>query len=68
MFRKYAKVDGIRIVLGIEIFPAFNLCNLTHSLHEENSSKDNAYFDRYNEVEDDCECKGDKKHDDVALG
>ena len=68
MLRQYAEIDAVRIVLGVKIFPACDLSDIAHSLHEENSCKEHAYFDGNNEIENYGKYKRDEQYHDITLG
>ena len=61
--------EHIAFVVGINLVgDNLNLCAFCHTLHEEEAGNDEAYFNRYREVEDDGKQEGDDKHTDIALG
>ena len=62
-----AQIDTVRIVLGINIFPALHTGYFAHPVHEKHCGKEHAYFDRYYEVEDYGKYEGNKKDRYVTL-
>ena len=62
-----AQGKAVRIVVLIDIFPAFYFCNVAHTFHKQNRSEQDADLDGNDKIEYDRQNKGADQNDNIAL-
>ena len=61
--------EHITFIVGVNLIgDDLNLCAFSHTLHEEEAGNDEAYFNRYGEVEDYREQERNDEHANITLG